>query len=42
MENIFNMYELSTETTEAMNKEIIPKTPANKMKKLYRYEVFRY
>ena len=25
MENIFNMYELSTETTEAMNKEVMPK-----------------
>ena len=35
MENIFNMYELSTETTEAMNKEIIPKTPEKKMRKLY-------
>ena len=28
MTNIFNMYELSTETTEAMNKEIIPKSQA--------------
>lgn len=36
MENIFNMYELSTETTEYMNKEIQPKTPASKMKKLYK------
>jgi len=35
MENIFNMYELSTETTEAMNKEIIPKSPEKKMRKLY-------
>ena len=36
MENIFNMYELSTETTEYMNKEFIPKSPENKMKKLYK------
>lgn len=36
MENIFNMYELSTETTEAMNKEIIPKSPKSKMNKLYK------
>ena len=36
MTNIFNMYELSTETTEAMNKEIIPKSPKNKMTKLYK------
>lgn len=36
MSNIFNMYELSTETTEAMNKEIMPKSPENKMKKLYK------
>ena len=36
MENIFNMYELSTETTEAMNKEIIPKSKEAKMKKLYK------
>ena len=36
MENIFNMYELSTETTEAMNKEIMPKSPEAKMKKLYK------
>lgn len=36
MENIFNMYELSTETTEAMNKEILPKSPEAKMKKLYK------
>ncbi len=36
MENIFNMYELSTETTEAMNKEVMPKSPEAKMKKLYK------
>ncbi len=36
MKNIFNMYELSTETTEAMNKEILPKSPEAKMKKLYK------
>ena len=36
MKNIFNMYELSTETTEYMNKEIQPKSPENKMKKLYK------
>lgn len=36
MEDIFNMYELSTETTEYMNKEIQPKSPENKMKKLYK------
>ena len=36
MTNIFNMYELSTETTEYMNKEIQPKSPENKMKKLYK------
>ncbi len=36
MKNIFNMYELSTETTEAMNKEIIPKSPEAKMKKYYK------
>ena len=36
MENIFNMYELSTETTESMNKEIIPKSKEAKMKKLYK------
>ncbi len=36
MDNIFNMFELSTETTEAMNKEVIPKSPENKMKKLYK------
>ncbi|MBR2526483.1 hypothetical protein IKE67_08475 [bacterium] len=36
MNDIYNMYELSTETTEYMNKEIIPKSPANKMKKLYK------
>ena len=36
MTNIFNMYELSTETTEEMNKEIMPKSPKNKMTKLYK------
>jgi len=36
MTNIFNMYELSTETTEAMNKEVIPKSTKNKMMKLYK------
>lgn len=36
MDNIFGMYELSTETTEYMNKEIQPKSPENKMKKLYK------
>ncbi len=36
MENIFNMYELSTETSEAMNKAIMPKSPEAKMKKLYK------
>ena len=36
MKNIFNMFELSNETTEAMNKEILPKSPEAKMKKLYK------
>ena len=36
MENIYNMYDLSTETTAYMNEEIIPKSPQNKMKKIYK------
>ena len=36
MNAIYNMYELSTETTEYMNKEIIPKSPKNKMQKMYK------
>ena len=41
MDNIFNMYSLSTETLEYMNKEIEPKSQKNKMMKYYKplYEV---
>ncbi|MGN0018447.1 MAG: hypothetical protein ACI37S_05330 [Candidatus Gastranaerophilaceae bacterium] len=35
MDNIFKTHELSTETTEYMNREIQPRSPQNKMKKLY-------